>query len=198
MNKIFILLDRSQSMETMWEEAIGGINGYVKAIEGDAEIMLAVFDSVGYDVIRNTTVKNWENLSSKEVSPRGYTPLLDASGRMMWNMIDSKAKRAILVVVTDGEENTSKKFSANEIRSMTKEITVKHDYEMVFLGANFDNIAEVAAQNFAWQDQSRVMPTTTRGFIQGMNATAVATSAYFGTGKSAVFCSDKVKAEAKL
>ena len=62
MNKIFILLDRSQSMETMWEEAIGGINGYVKAIEGDAEIMLAVFDSVGYDVIRNTTVKNWENL----------------------------------------------------------------------------------------------------------------------------------------
>ena len=31
MNKIFILLDRSQSMGTMWEEATGGINGYVKA-----------------------------------------------------------------------------------------------------------------------------------------------------------------------
>ena len=39
-NKIFILLDRSGSMASMWEEALGGINSYVKKIE-NADVMLA-------------------------------------------------------------------------------------------------------------------------------------------------------------
>ena len=195
-NKIFILLDRSASMNSMWEEALGGINAYVKKIE-NADVMLASFDTLGYDVIRNTTTSKWENITTKEIEPRGGTPLLDAAGRIMWTMLDSKAKRAILVVVTDGEENSSSKFTSADIKTLTKQLTEKCDYEIVFLGANFDKIDTVAKSNFGWQDNSRVTATSVRGFGIAMNATAEGTQHYFSSGKTTDFYSEELKSEAK-
>lgn len=197
-NKVFMLLDRSGSMSSMWEQAISGINDYVKKLDNKkVEIQLAAFDTEGYDILRNCTVKSWTPLEYNEVKPRGGTPLLDASGRMLWSMLDSKADRAIMVVITDGGENESKKFTKAEIQNLTRLATKEHDYEMVFLGANFDGVADVAKQNFAWNDMSRVMSTSTRGFGQAMNATATASMNYFTSGKASAFYSDEDKKTAK-
>lgn len=195
-NKVYILLDRSGSMASMWSEALGGINGYVSGIK-NADIMLAAFDTVGYDVIRNTSAKNWKPVTNEDVQPRGGTPLLDAAGRIMHNMLDSGAERAILVVVTDGEENSSQKFRTSEVKALTTQLQNK-DYEIVFLGANFDKIGEVAKINFGWNDSSRWVATSTQGFGSTMTATSAKTMDYFNTGtRSDVFYSDVEKAEAK-
>lgn len=193
-NKVFILLDRSGSMENMWSEALGGINGYVKALD-DADVMLATFDTIGYDVIRNTSTKDWKPITNEDLFPRAGTPLLDASARIMHNMIDSCAKRAILVVVTDGEENSSRKYNKNEVSQLTKQITETLDYEMVFLGANFDKVGEVATNNFQFNNvhnySSRMYATNKENFGLAMGNTAVATSAYFTRGKSSNFYDDQ-------
>ena len=196
-NKIFILLDRSGSMASMWNEAIGGINGYVKSIK-NAEIMLATFDTNSYDVIRNTTTEEWKDFTIGEVFPRGGTPLLDSAGRIMWNMMDSKADRAILVIVTDGEENNSKKFSKQEIKNLTKHITETLDYELVFLGANFDKIGDVAIQNFNMADSSRFRNASVGGFAASMTSTSIGTSSYFDNGKAQNFYNDSDKEKAKV
>lgn len=202
-NKIYILLDRSGSMSSMWKEALGGINGYVEKFQQDkeylnnTEIMLATFDTLDYTVIRNTTINNWKAVTSEEVLPRGGTPLLDASARIMYNMIDSGAKRAILVVVTDGEENSSRKYNKTEVQKLTKQITETLDYEMVFLGANFDKVADVAKTNYAMNDITRSMVSSPRGFASAMNATAQGTANYFTGGKTATFYDEQAKAEAK-
>jgi uncharacterized protein YegL len=202
-NKIFILLDRSGSMNSMWNEALGGINGYIKKFQhdkaylDDTDVMLAVFDSVGYDVIRNTTANEWKDVTVEEVQPRGGTPLLDASARIMHNMIDSGAKRAILVVVTDGDENQSTKYKKSDVIALTKHVTEKLDYEMVFLGANFDKVAEVAQTNYAYNDLSRSVISSPHGFATAMNATATCTASYFSVGKTASFYDEKTKAEVK-
>ena len=185
-------------MDDMWSEAIGGINGYIAGLEPNMEVMLASFDSVGYDVVRNTSVKNFEKIGQTEITPRGGTPLLDAAGRMMWNMIDSKADRAILVIVTDGEENSSRKFKADEIRQMTKKITDTLNYEMVFLGANFDKIEDVASVNFGWNDKSRTISASENSFGATMQTTLNSTRLYMSTGNKAdMFYSAADKANAK-
>jgi uncharacterized protein with von Willebrand factor type A (vWA) domain len=194
-NRVYILLDRSGSMETMWSEALGGINGYVQGLKGDISVMLAAFDSMGYDVLRNTTVEGWKKVTSEDVTPRGGTPLLDAAGRIIHNILDSGAKKAILVVVTDGEENQSSKFNKHEIAALTKQLEAK-DYEIVFLGANFAKIADVAKNNFNFSDKSRIMNTSIRGFGDAMSATSCSTQAYFSTGKATSFYSDADKKKA--
>jgi hypothetical protein len=196
-NKIYILLDRSGSMATMWSQALDGINGYVRKLNDlNADVMLAVFDTNGHDVLRNTNTLDWKPLTQEEVSPRGGTPLLDSAGRIMWNMMDSKAERAILVVVTDGYENASTHFKAEHIKEMTRTLTTKYNYDIVFLGANFDGIQDVAAQNFGINDAGKFMVSSVGGFGEAMGATAAATSNYLATGRGVSYTADeKLKAK---
>jgi hypothetical protein len=189
-------------MATMWNEALGGINGYVSGLR-EAKITLAVFDTNSYDVIRNTTSENWVNVTNEEVQPRGGTPLLDSAGRILWSAIDSKAERAVIVIVTDGEENSSKKFTAKEVKELTNKVDKDLDYEVVFLGANFDKIGQVAETNFGINTKddywaSRTLSTSTRGFAQAMNSTLGSTQNYFAEGKAAAFYSDDDKVKAKV
>jgi hypothetical protein len=184
MNKVFILLDRSGSMASMWKEAIDGINNYVKKLV-ESEVMLVAFDTGSYEVVRNCSTTIWEPLSYNEISPRGGTPLLDAAGRIMWSMHDSGAKQAMLVIITDGHENSSTKFNADEIKKMTNELTINKNYDIVFLGANFDGIGRVAKSNFGWNDSSRMVQTSVKGFETTMDFLSAKTSNYFTTGAKA-------------
>ena len=72
-----MLLDRSGSMTSLWDEAIGSINGYVSALEDpDTQVYLAVFDSLSYDVLRECKAMDWDAVLPSEVAPRGSTPLI--------------------------------------------------------------------------------------------------------------------------
>ena len=165
----------------MWEEAISGINSYVKKLE-ECDVYVAAFDTQDYEVVRNCSRDEWVPIKHNEISPRGGTPLLDASGRIMWSMLDSDADRAMLIIVTDGFENSSRHFTKQAITDMTKKITNEKNYDMVFLGANFDKIGDVAKQNFGWADTSRIAATSVRGYGDAMIASAAATTDYFTKG----------------
>lgn len=204
-NQVYILLDRSGSMQTMWKEALEGINNYVEKLYGTgAEVTLAAFDTgsmyatggMNYEVIRKTNTANWKPVTVEDVQPRGGTPLLDAAGRIMQSMMDSKAERAILVVVTDGEENASSKFNVTEIKEMTKQLTTKYGYDTVFIGANFDGIQSVMQGNFGINDAGKFMATSVRGFAAAMNSTAAVSANYLHTGAAASYTAeDKLKAK---
>jgi len=196
-NRVNILLDRSGSMETMWKEALDGINSYVEKLsDTGAEVVLAVFDTQSYEVIRRCMASAWKPITSEDVTPRGGTPLLDAAARTIHNMIDSKAERAILVVVTDGYENASIKYKASEVKELTKLLTTKYNYDTVFIGANFDGINDVMTQNFGINDAGKFMGTSVRGFGEAMKSTAEQTANYLHTGAAASYSADD-KAKAK-
>lgn len=214
-NQVYILLDRSGSMDTMWKEALDGINSYVEKLsDTGAEVTLAAFDAgpgittfggsglntysnLSYDIIRKTKASDWKPVTREDVTPRGGTPLLDAAGRIIQTMMDSKAERAILVVVTDGYENASTKYKASEIKEMTKQLTTKYGYDTVFIGANFDGIGDVISQNFGINDAGKFMSSSVRGFGAAMNASAAATANYLATGQEVKYSAeDKTKAKA--
>ena len=143
---VYILLDRSGSMAGMWEEALGSINAYVKALDAKTNIFMAVFDN-DYKVIRNTTVAKWKDITNEDAMPRGNTRLFDSAARIMYRAFDDNAKKTVVVVMTDGEENASLNFKQSDVKQLAKHMDDKK-WELIFLGANFDKVGDVATQNF--------------------------------------------------
>jgi hypothetical protein len=172
-------------MNSQWTEAIGSVNGYVHNLPESTKIVVAVFDSISHDVIRNTMSNDWRDISSEEVSPRGGTPLFDSAARMMWRIMDDNSERAIFVTMTDGEENQSKYFKQSDVKAITKALENKK-YEVIFLGANFEKVG-VSAAAFGLADD-KFANITTRNLNQYMTGTVAAHSTdYLVTGKSMTF-----------
>lgn len=182
---VYILLDRSGSMATSWLETLGSINGYVEKLEDDVNVYLAAFDSAGdkpaddYLVLRETTAKKFDPLTEKEVSARGGTPLYDAVGRISEQMLKDNAERAVLVIMTDGYENTSKEYNLDSIKAKLKELERK-DWPTVMLGADFKNVTSYATGTFNISSSNVVNTSKAmRGFA--MNTLAGKTESYFSS-----------------
>lgn len=179
---VYILLDRSQSMENLWTEALGSINGYVKDLLSGTKVFLAAFDTLSYDVLRNTTSQEWKNVTSEDAQPRGGTPLLDATGRLVYRVLDDNADRAIVVIMTDGEENSSQLFKKADVTKLLDKVKSK-GYEVLFLGANFDKVGDVA-KSLGVLDNTKfrnIQPGEFKEYTRGL---AAASTAYGVCGQS--------------
>lgn len=187
---VYILLDRSGSMSSLWEEAIGSINAYVNKLDNKTNIFLATFDDQGYDVLRNSKVKDWKDVGARESSPRGMTPLYDSCARIMNRAIEDKNDRTILVVMTDGVENCSKEYNREQIKAKIKEFE-KYKWEVVFLGANFDKVDSVASDiGLAYNKFTNITTNNLRSYMS--TSLADATLAYASSGTT-VNITDKDK-----
>jgi hypothetical protein len=78
--------------------------------------------------------------------------MLDAIGEIINRVQDkhddlgeNKPDNVLFVITTDGEENSSRKFTKAQIEKMIKHQTNGHGWEFMFLGANMDAVQE--AQN---------------------------------------------------
>ena len=148
----YILLDRSGSMQSLWVEALSSVNAFAKELANktdgpvvDSHVTLAVFDSqegLHFDVLRKKQpALHWDNVTDKDASPRGMTPLLDAMVRIISLAESDNPDKAIIVVMTDGQENASREVSREGVKAALDRVKAK-GWEVVFLGANFDNISD--------------------------------------------------------
>lgn len=189
---VYVLLDRSGSMQNQWGEAINSVNAYVKELPKDTNVFLAVFDH-DYNVVRNTTAKKWEPLDKEEITPRGNTRLFDSAARIMYRALDDNAEKTVIVVMTDGEENSSQNFRQADVKALADTMD-KKKWELIFLGANFDRVSDVAVNNFGRQS-SKFMNMTTGNMVNTMADLAVRSTAYAHMGSAINYTAeDKAKA----
>ena len=184
---VYILLDRSGSMSSLWDEAIGSVNGYVSKLKPSTKVNFAVFDSVSYDVVRDCKVKDWVEVSKTEITARGSTPLYDACGKMFTLAESEAAKKTVVVVMTDGYENCSREYTQAAIKAKVAEFEEKK-WEVVFLGANFDSVESVS--NSVGVVAGKTMNYSTGNFMRGMDALAASTVSYQSTGAAMNFSDD--------
>ena len=151
----YILLDRSGSMQSLWVEALSSVNAFAKELANktdgaavDSHITLAVFDSqdgLKFDTLRRKQpALHWENVTDREASPRGMTPLLDAMVRIIALAEGDNPDKAVIVVMTDGQENASQEVTRDGVKAALDRVKAK-GWETVFLGANFDNISDASS-----------------------------------------------------
>lgn len=142
-------------MFPLWRTALTAINGYVQEITNKkSEVYLALFDTQGYEIIRDCKVSEWKDLTSEEATPRGGTPLYDAMGTLIQTVKAEKNEKSLIVVMTDGYENASKEFNLQSIKAQLVELEAA-GWPVVFLGANFDKV-EAVGQTFGINSSNTV------------------------------------------
>ncbi len=90
----------------------------------------------------------------------GVIPVLRGAGSRLWAM--SKADRpvrVIIMVVTDGEENSSRTWTKEKIKETAEQQTNVYKWEFVFLGANVDAFAEAGALGMSASHSMQTHPT---------------------------------------
>lgn len=190
---IFInyLLDRSGSMQAIWEQTISGLNEYKNEQakqEGTTYFTLTTFDSPGYDKVFVETVVEAEDANKikdldpwGDVQPRGMTPLLDAIGIVIENTEDWLAShrdfggKILIVINTDGHENSSKEFTKDGVKSKIKHLEEK-DWQFVFMGAGIDAFAEAAQYGISAQNTMSYAATNQGSSVMTRNLSSSTTS----------------------
>ena len=191
----YILLDRTGSMSDIWDEALGSVNAYAASVgeadEGEIDgadiettVTLAVFDyqeSLQFDVLRkDVTSENWTDVTNDEANPRGMTPLFDAIGRMVSLAEADKPEKAVIVIMTDGHENSSKEITRDGAKAALDRAKA-NGWEVVFLGAEFANFGDADAVGMS---ASKTMAVGQGRMQDSMSALAKKSRAY-GKGEEA-------------
>lgn len=150
LTKIIFVVDRSGSMQTVAKDMIGGFNSFIKSQKenniGECRVSFYQFDTVYEKVFENVDVQLVQDLTSETFVPRGGTALLDAMGitintvgaELLALPEDERPEKVLVVVITDGEENSSKEFKTEQIKSMVQLQTEKYSWQFVYIGANQD------------------------------------------------------------
>jgi len=145
---VTFLLDRSGSMETCWDDVLGGFNAFVKDQDPSATLTLIQFDheyKVSYEGLKMSEVKP---LTRETYKPRGSTALLDALGHFISSSKNSDpvstSSTNLVVIFTDGYENASKTYTKAHIKDLIEQKT-KDGWTFVYMGANQDAFAEAGS-----------------------------------------------------
>ena len=185
----YILLDRTGSMSDIWDEALGSVNTYAASVgEADAgeidgedietDVTLAVFDyqeGMQFDVLRDgVKAEDWSNVTDDEASPRGMTPLFDAIGRMVSLAEADKPEKAVIVIMTDGLENSSRELTKDGAKAALDRARAK-GWEVVFLGAEFASFGDAQGVGM---DASKTMAVGQGSMQESMSRLAKKSRAY--------------------
>ncbi|MCD9624204.1 vWA domain-containing protein [Rhabdothermincola salaria] len=152
---LYVLIDRSGSMSTMVRDVIGGFNRLLseqKAEGPDARMTLVLFDSQDPEEVVADAVPISEvvPLDERTFAPRGGTPLLDATGRILvraavraehLRTLDQPAERILVVTITDGEENQSREYTLDTVGRLVGQ-RMEEGWTFAFLGAGLDAYGE--------------------------------------------------------
>ena len=115
---IILLLDESGSMIHNRIEILQAVNNFVKDQQSKPEdgstLSILMFNNKIRVLFNNKELKDVPKLTENDYYPDGMTALYDAIG----NAIDDHAgrKRVLMVIVTDGQENSSKKYNKHTIK----------------------------------------------------------------------------------
>jgi hypothetical protein len=205
--EIVVVLDRSGSMGSIAPSTVEGFNKFLmeqQNSEGEAFITLVQFDDryeVNYSSI---PVKNAQPLILGEsFVPRGSTALLDAIGKTIEEL--KTDRDVVFVIITDGEENSSKTYKRKAINTMIENLQKEEDWKFLFLAANQDaiksgsslgikadnsityaatadgayNIFTTVSSNMASYRSAKTMYTSTSNVIQDFNEKKFAESLKF-------------------
>jgi Mg-chelatase subunit ChlD len=149
---LILVVDRSGSMHSCKEATQEGINGFFATQAGEpgrATATLVQFDTEHETVFEHVALAE---APEYKLVPRGGTALLDAVGFAFaregaWLASlpeDQRPGTVVAVIATDGEENSSREYTAEQIREIIRGQREVYGWQTLFIGANIDAVKTAA------------------------------------------------------
>jgi uncharacterized protein YegL len=174
---LYVLLDRSGSMESMRDAVIAGFGELLAeqklsvATAGGPEprMTLVQFDSENPAevVLDGVRLRHARPLDRETFVPRGGTPLLDATASLIARADRRIARRhrdgrrpesIVFVTITDGHENASRRVKLSEVIA-TVDARKAQGWTFAYLGATLDAYADAASLGYDPRSVQRFAPT---------------------------------------
>lgn len=152
--KIIFVIDESGSMQGSESDVIGGFNNYIecqrKETVGKVTVSLYKFNSLVSSVIVNKPIAKIKELNQTHYSPSGFTALYDAIGKAIQetdNQIaaiqqSERPNKVLMVIITDGQENASKEFSSQAIKTLIATHQNLMNWGFIYLGAGLKDFTD--------------------------------------------------------
>jgi len=139
--------DHSGSMGGSRELARTNFNEQLVTLKKDSDkvdyiVTVIEFDDKIKEVVDTRPINEVQEM--KNYWTGGWSALYDAVGQCIgkiekeMNFNKSEDKAALIIVMTDGEENCSKEYNNDTIRSLIEKMDAKDDWSFVFMGAGID------------------------------------------------------------
>lgn len=136
LTELVFILDKSGSMSGLESDTIGGYNSMLqkqKTVKGECRITTALFDNEYALLHDRIDIAAVSPISEKEYFTGGSTALLDAIGQTIQKIDNAqkhtaeeyRAEKVMFIIITDGEENTSREYSSDRIKKMIEEKKAK-------------------------------------------------------------------------
>jgi hypothetical protein len=132
-NEIVFLLDRSGSMDTQSKDVFGSYKNF-KDEHPESIFSLYTFSDDCTNICFKVPMKDAPDLTYDNYTCTGSTSLFDAMGTIL-----CKHAEGTFIILTDGEENSSKTFSKSAIKTMIEFSKMK----IVYIGADIEQAKEM-------------------------------------------------------
>lgn len=145
-----IIVDASGSMDSIYNQALAGINETIKTIDMvhqkdmnvDQTLTLLSFADGGAKlqyIYQSADIKNVRPVGERDYQLRGMTALYDAIGESVTDLRKSVCvnDKALVTIITDGYENDSRIWSGAQIKQLIDELRTK-GWVFTYIGANQD------------------------------------------------------------
>ena len=168
---VTIILDRSASMHSIRRPTVDGINKFIRDvldIPGEGCWTLVLFDDPAsaqgakelfpHVVFSQKSNEEVPLLEEADFLTRGGTALVDAVCKTLHFTKErisklspegQKERRVMIVIVTDGKENSSHEFSTSDMRGLIAQCQSESRWEFQFLAANQDAFATAGKYNLS-------------------------------------------------
>lgn len=194
-NHFHLFLDESGSMAPFRYKAVETFNANVQAIRsGEASsgqastISLTTFGRSIRTRFFCDPVSGIAPLNSRDYTPDGGTPLFDAVGLQIEKMLalkysDNEDVSFVFIIITDGEENGSQKFSARELNELIAKVQKTDRWSFAFLLPR--GMKSAFCRNFNVPDGNvREWDVSERGLEDAAKSVSAGVDSYY-TGRSA-------------
>ena len=153
--EMVFILDRSGSMSGLESDTVGGFNSLIEKQRKQntpCYVSTVLFDDVSEVLYDRVKLGDVQKMTEEQYYVRGCTALMDAIGGAIHHIgnihkyirPEDVPAHTMFVIMTDGMENSSRRYSSEQVKQMIERQKKRYGWEFLFIGANIDAVETAA------------------------------------------------------
>lgn len=221
---VALIIDESGSMSSIKKETINNFNEQLQVLKQESNspdaiakklliggqeyegvetfVSVVKFNQDTNIIINLADVNNISEITDTDYSPNGGTALYDAIGDTIERFqsipeMSDPGSSALFIILTDGEENSSKRFSHKRVKSLIDDLNADKKWTFTFMGT--ENALDQAREIGIAYGNTVAFDNTAKGMAVANNVMTTSLRSYYSarlSGETSVdsFYSDEDKA----